>query len=31
MLENGEYDELVQQWFGDEVAESLSVAEGSEG
>ena len=29
MLENGEYDELVQQWFGDEVAESLSVAKDS--
>ena len=31
MLDSGDYDKLVQEWFGDEVSGSLSVAEGSEG
>ena len=30
MLDSGDYDKLLQQWFGGEVADSLSIAEDSE-
>ena len=29
MTESGEYDKLIEQWFGEEVADSLSVAKNS--
>ena len=29
MTDSGEYAELIKQWFGEEVAESLSVAKDS--
>ncbi len=31
MLDSGDYDKLVQEWFGDEVSDSLSVAEDAKG
>ena len=31
MLDNGEYSKLVEQWFGDEVSDSLSVTEDAKG